>query len=192
MRHRSLFILMALAVFGTGFVSLVPVTPRLIWNDTASLPLGLYMLQPFDALEHGGLVAVAVPERHAGLILERGYLGPDVPLLKRVAAVPGQRVCRLGGAISVDDQVLGYAMETDSLGRPMPVWQGCRLLRQGEIFLMNSDIRNSLDGRYFGVTPTRAVLGRLRPIWTWSRAVDASDPEIVAPEFPPPTPEQER
>jgi type IV secretory pathway protease TraF len=86
--------------------------------------------------------------------------------LKRVAAVPGQRVCRTGLAITVDGVPMGDALDRDRRGRPLPVWQGCRSVATGDLFLMNPDVRDSLDGRYFGPIPARGVIGRAIPLYT--------------------------
>ncbi len=92
-----------------------------------------------------------------------GYLPIGVPMLKRVLALPGQTVCRHGVSISVDAIVMGEARERDGRGRPLPNWQGCRAVGEGELFLMNWQSDDSLDGRYFGVLPASAVIGRARP-----------------------------
>jgi type IV secretory pathway protease TraF len=60
--------------------------------------------------------------------------------------VPGQTVCRIGRIITVGGVTMGDALEHDTLGRPMPVWRGCRCIAADEIFLMNSAVENSLDG----------------------------------------------
>ena len=62
---------------------------------------------------------------------------------------------------------MGAARERDRRGRPLPVWQGCREVPQGELFLMNWDEPASLDGRYFGPLPITAVVGRAVPLWTF-------------------------
>jgi type IV secretory pathway protease TraF len=36
----------------------------------------------------------------------------------------------------------------------------------GEVFLMNWEVRDSLDGRYFGPVPASSVIGRALPLWT--------------------------
>jgi type IV secretory pathway protease TraF len=87
-------------------------------------------------------------------------------MLKRVLARPGQTVCRDGLAITVDNIARGEARERDSRGRPLPVWQGCRVIAAGEVFLMNWQSADSLDGRYFGVLPMSAIIGRAEPLWT--------------------------
>ena len=87
-------------------------------------------------------------------------------MLKRLLALPGQKVCRDQLTITVDNIALGEAHERDSRGRPLPVWQGCRVVAEGEGFLMNWQSADSLDGRYFGVLPTTAIIGRAEPLWT--------------------------
>jgi conjugative transfer signal peptidase TraF len=139
---------------------------RLIWNVSASVPTGLYAVREIDAPKRGDLVAVAPPERLARFLETRGYLPRNIPLLKQVMALPGQRVCRIGRRISVDGQAIGDARERDSHGRLLPVWQGCRTLGQDALFLMNPDVPDSLDGRYFGPLPAATILGRAIPLWT--------------------------
>lgn len=139
---------------------------RLIWNATASAPIGFYTVEPADALEVPELVALMPPEPLERFMVERGYIGRGVPLLKRVLGLPGQRVCRHGTIITVDNVELGDALERDRMGRDLPVWQGCCIIRKGELFLMNWEIRDSLDGRYFGPVPASSVIGRVLPLWT--------------------------
>ena len=54
----------------------------------------------------------------------------------------------------------------DHAGRELPVWQGCRRIADGELFLMNWDAPDSVDGRYFGPFPRSSVIGRALPVWT--------------------------
>ncbi len=112
------------------------------------------------------LVAVAAPEPIASFLADGGYLPGDTPLLKRVLGLPGQTVCRSGVLISVDGVAMGTALQRDRIDRPLPDWQGCRIVADGEIFLMNWDVPDSLDGRYFGPIPASAVIGRAVPLWT--------------------------
>ncbi|WP_104493494.1 S26 family signal peptidase [Paracoccus denitrificans] len=155
-----------LAVLVIGAVSVTEIAPRLIWNASASVPLGLYAVQPVGNLTLGDLVAVTPPEPLAQFIAACGYVGPGVPLLKRVAALPGTRVCRSGATVTVAGQPVGEARERDRLGRPLPTWQGCRLVGPYEVFLMNREVEDSLDGRYFGPLPVSSVTARIVPLWT--------------------------
>ena len=154
------------ATLGIAFAGFVPTAPRLVWNASASVPIGFYTVAPDDRIAVPDLVAVIPPEPFASFMVERGYVARDVPLLKHVLGLPGQRLCRDGRAIIVDGVPLGEARDHDSFGRELPVWQGCRTLRAGELLMLNPDHADSMDGRYFGPLPPSTVLGRATPILT--------------------------
>jgi conjugative transfer signal peptidase TraF len=141
--------------------------PLYVWNASESVPIGLYRLRPAADLFVTELVAVQPPEPLATFLDLNGYLPAGVPMLKRVLALPGQTVCRSGLSVSVDAIEMGEARDRDGRGRPLPKWQGCHLVGEREVFLMNWQSANSLDGRYFGFLPASAVLGRALPVWTW-------------------------
>ena len=166
MTRRRTLTVTALAVIGIAAASAVDWPMKLIWNATASAPIGFYTVEPADTLDVPELVAVMLPEPLAAFMAERGYIARGVPLLKRVLGLPGQRVCRLRSTITVDGIEMGEALERDRIGRELPAWQGCRVIAPGEIFLMNWDVRDSLDGRYFGPIPASSVIGRAVPLWT--------------------------
>jgi conjugative transfer signal peptidase TraF len=157
----ALFVVLAIA--GRSSVS---ITPKLIWNESASAPIGLYTVRTAADLGVTDLVAVDAPEPLTSFLKEREYLPRGVPLMKRIAALPGQTVCRIGRNVSVDTIAMGEALARDRRGRELPVWQGCRTLRSSEIFLMNWDVQDSLDGRYFGPIPKNSIVGRALPLWT--------------------------
>jgi conjugative transfer signal peptidase TraF len=164
---RFAWSLVGAAAIGSSIVPMFVDLPTVVvWNASPSVPIGLYRLTPVAGLEVAQLVAVDPPEEIARFIVERGYLPPGTPLLKRVSGLPSQTVCRHGHTITVDGVTIGQALERDSKGRSMPVWQGCRSLANGQIFLMNPDVGNSLDGRYFGPLPFSSVLGLAAPLWT--------------------------
>ncbi|WP_065754411.1 S26 family signal peptidase [Bradyrhizobium paxllaeri] len=142
-------------------------SPLYIWNASASVPIGLYRLQPAENLAVTELVAVQPPKPLAIFLDSNGYLPIGAPMLKRVLALPGQTVCRAGGTISVDGIAVGGAKDRDGRSRPLPQWEGCRVVGEGQLFLMNWQSGESLDGRYFGFLPALAVIGRALPVWTW-------------------------
>ncbi|QIB32938.1 S26 family signal peptidase [Ancylobacter pratisalsi] len=164
---RVAYVLMTTAAsVGAAFAATVPTPLKLIWNVTASVPVGLYSVEPADHLEITDLVAVMPPPPLAAFLIGRGYIGEGTPLLKRVMGLPGQDVCRLDDAITVDGVPLGEALPRDRMGRDLPVWQGCRRIAAGDLFLMNPDVGDSLDGRYFGLIPATTVIGRAMPLLT--------------------------
>ena len=141
-------------------------TPHYIWNTSNSVPIGLYRVQATTRLAVTELVAVQPPDLLAAFLDLNDYLPIGVPMLKRVLALPGQTVCRNGLKIAVDGVDVGAARERDGRNRPLPVWHGCRVIADGDVFVMNWQSANSLDGRYFGPLPDSAVIGRAVPVWT--------------------------
>jgi conjugative transfer signal peptidase TraF len=141
-------------------------TPLYIWNASNSVPIGLYRVQPATRLAVTELVAVQPPDLLAAFLDLNGYLPIRVPMLKRVLALPGQTVCRNGLTIAVDGIEVGDAHERDGRGRPLPAWHGCRVIAGGDVFVMNWQSADSLDGRYFGPLPASAIVGRAVPVWT--------------------------
>lgn len=124
MSRRRILGLALLAVAAITAPFIVDMPLRLIWNATASAPIGLYAIEPADRLTAPELVAVVPPETLAAFMVQRGYIGDGVPLLKRIAGLPGQRVCRSGRAVTVDGVALGNALDRDRIGRDLPVWRG--------------------------------------------------------------------
>src|ERR1700678_3487177 len=145
MRSRTATILMTFAAVALVLSTMDEATPTYIWNASRSVPIGLYQLQPVGRLAVTELVAVRPAEPLATFLDLNGYLPIGVPMLKRVLALPGQTVCRNGQTIVVDGIDVGQAQERDRRGRPLPVWQGCRVIADGDVFVMNWQSADSLD-----------------------------------------------
>lgn len=166
MSRAGYLVFTAASAFGLVAVSIHSLAPKFVWNASASVPIGLYRIAPVGRLDSGDLVAVRPPDPVAAFMVRRDYIARDIPILKHVVALPGQRVCRDGLAITIDGIPRGEARARDSRGDDLPVWQGCRRIAEGEIFLMNPEVGDSLDGRYFGPFPASRVIGRAIPIFT--------------------------
>ena len=138
----------------------------LIWNASASAPIGFYAVLPVNDLQVSDLVLVMPPAALAEFLNTRRYLPKGVPLLKRVLALGGQTICRQGLDIIAYGTSLAQARERDSAGRQLPVWEGCRRIADDDVFLMNWNVPDSVDSRYFGPLPRRSVVGRALPVWT--------------------------
>lgn len=154
-------------VFGGLFIVIAVLAPhpRLLWNASASEPIGLYRVIAVEQPAIGDLVAIRPPARLARFLAERHYLPVDVPLLKQIAAGPGARICRRGAVVTVDGVRKAVARRRDRRGRALPTWQGCRVVGEHELFLLAS-APDSMDGRYFGPIPASGLLGRASPILT--------------------------
>lgn len=146
-----------------GFFSAARPAPQLVWNASASAPIGLYRVVS-GAPERGDFVLVRIPKSIEKLAAIRGYLPAGVPLIKRVAAVAGDDVCAFDGAIIVNGAIAARQRKVDRAGRSLPRWNECLELVQGEFFLLG-DAPDSFDSRYFGPVTSARVIGRLAPLW---------------------------
>lgn len=163
-RRRRTLASMAVGLCAVAFGAVVDAVPLLVWNVTPSVPVGLYLIVPARRLRAGDLVAAEPPQALARFLAGRGYVPPDTPLLKRIAAAEGQQVCRTGDRIIIGNVFEGTVLARDRRGRPLPRWQGCRRLGADDVFLMNAHIPDSFDGRYFGPLSTKHILGRAVPL----------------------------
>ena len=136
----------------------------LVWNASASAPIGLYRVHGGGPIGRGDMVVAWTPQPARSLAARRHYLPANVPLVKRVAAAAGDRVCAWVGGISINGRPAATRWKSDAAGRPMPWWSGCRTLAAGEYFLL-MDSPLSFDGRYFGVTRSSDVIGRAKLLW---------------------------
>lgn len=144
--------------------ALVADRPLLVINESASLPRGIYVRAPGATLRRGALVVTPPPAAARAYLDELGVDG-EARLLKRLAAVPGDRVCaREDSVVAGGRRVPVFAL--DRAGRPLPRWRGCRRLRPGEVFLLG-ETPQSFDSRYFGPVPVSRVVGIYRETLTW-------------------------
>ncbi len=163
--RAAMLVAMVFGVSATTLPLAIDPSPRFIWNASASVQTGLYVVEPATQLQVDDLLVVRPPEDVAAFLADGGYLPRGVPLLKHVLAFPGQTVCRIGLTITVDSVAVGDARERDSRGRALPLWQGCRVVAEGDVFLMNRQSADSFDGRYFGPLPVASVVGRAKRLW---------------------------
>lgn len=138
--------------------------PRLVWNASASAPIGFWRIHPDARFRTGDMVLATTPASVRQLAAQRHYLPANVPLLKRVAARDGDEVCALGQEIFVNGRWIGERRVVDRQGRPLPWWSGCEHLRDGRVFLL-MDAADSFDGRYFGPVDEDAIIGKAVPLW---------------------------
>src|SRR3546814_13024738 len=70
------------------------------------------------------MVIARLAEPYRSLAAKRHYLPSNVPLVKRVAAVPGDRICARGDLIFVNGKPVTERLKIDARGRAMPWWRG--------------------------------------------------------------------
>lgn len=160
---------LALGGAGLGLLGLAALggpAPLIVYNASTSAPVGLYWVRPAGMTQRGDLVLARTPEAVRRLAAGRGYVPATVPLVKRVAALASDTVCAFDHVIAIDGRPVAVQRQDDGRGRPLPAWIGCRVLGDGDVFLLMEDVPDSFDGRYFGVSPAADVIGRLVPLWT--------------------------
>ncbi|CDX12619.1 Peptidase S26, conserved region [Mesorhizobium plurifarium] len=164
-RARKVIACSAIGLGLIGFSAFAKPSPWLVWNASASAPVGLYRVVAGNPAR-GDLVLARAPDFVADLAAQRGYLPRNVPLVKHVAALPREHVCAFNEAIIIGGKIVARRLATDSQGRTLPWWNDCRALSGNEVFLLNGGAPRSFDSRYFGPVPTQNIIGRLVPLWT--------------------------
>jgi type IV secretory pathway protease TraF len=154
-----------IAVIGLLLLSQAPTTtPWLVWNASASVPIGLYAISP-GVVRDRDLALVRLPPEMLHLAARRGYLNGTALVLKPVAASARARVCRFGRDIRVNGRLVVIARAHDAQRRRLPVWQGCQTVATGAVLLL-ADHPDSFDGRYFGIVPADLMIGSATALWT--------------------------
>lgn len=161
----TLVLLGLLSIAALAAPALRPPAPRLLWNASASVPVGLYRIDPGATAGLGRIVAYRPTPAQTRLMVTRGYLPEGVPLLKPVAAAAPSVVCRRDRTILIDDRTVAQARRADRAGRPLPAWSGCRRLHGSEVFLLAPAAPDSLDGRYLGPVSRARIIGPATPLW---------------------------
>jgi conjugative transfer signal peptidase TraF len=137
--------------------------PRLLWNTSPSVPVGLYWIAS-AAPKTGELAVIHLPDALRALAAARGYLGLTALLIKPEAAGLGDVVCRHGATVTINGKPAAHARMADERGRPLLHWSDCTTLTSGQVFVLSA-APDSFDGRYFGPLDRSHVLGTARPVW---------------------------
>lgn len=163
-RLKRLFIYLTAPLAGLSVLALGArlLPPLALVNESRSLPPGLYLRQPGARLTLGAVVAAEPPPEARRYLTGLG-VDPDMSLLKRVAALPGQPACAQGRQVLTPLRPAFTAAPSASAPAP---WRECRLLAADEVFLLG-DSAWSYDSRYFGPVRRSEVRGVYRPVLTW-------------------------
>ena len=157
MRRRHWLFAMSIAIGVAGASWPKAQSPLFAWNVSQSVPVGLYLIAARQP-SRGELAALRLPEAIRSLADDRGYLQSRAVLMKPVAALAGDTVCRHGAIITINGDPAAHALFADTMGRPLPQWNGCQNLDDQQLFVL-SKIQHSFDGRYFGLVDARHVIG---------------------------------
>ena len=153
--HWRIAILISIGVAGVAWPKAQ--SPLFVWNVSRSVPVGLYAIAEHQP-SRGEIAVLRLPVQMRNLADARGYPQSHAVLMKPVAALAGDTVCRHGAIITINGQLAARALIADTSGRPLPRWSGCHDTDDRQIFVL-SDEQQSFDGRYFGLVESRHVIG---------------------------------
>ncbi|QAB01120.1 MULTISPECIES: conjugative transfer signal peptidase TraF [Agrobacterium tumefaciens complex] len=174
MRRRAVSLFLAGAGIVTVGVAATAYIGGYRLNLTPSEPLGIWRI---DALHRpvaiGDLVFICPPEtsaiEHARV---RGYLrrglcdGRFAPLIKTVAALPGQHV-DIAGHVAIDGRPLSASTVRDRDGEGRPITPDPGGIVPPHHLFLHSSFASSYDSRYFGAVPDSGLLGLAQPVLTF-------------------------
>ena len=148
----------------------LPLKVGYCFNITPSKPVGIYRLVP-GRVERGAIVLLKQPHNTAASVLQP-YVPANLPLIKRVAALPGDSVRVESDGIYVNGVRWPESVPLlhDDEGRALhPYPFGAYRVAAGKVWVMSNHPRG-LDSRYFGPVPAASVISRLAPLLTWTSA----------------------
>lgn len=148
--------MLALAALVAVAILMLRLPSIILYNPSPSIPSGFYM-RADDELRVGVFVTVRAVDVAPDYARLRDFADRSDRFIKRVAAVAGDTVCAEGRRVTINGERLAQRAVTDSVGRRLPTWSGCRTLTH-EVFLLG-DTADSFDGRYWGPTPITAIEG---------------------------------
>ena len=174
MKRRGAIMLLSTSMVAIAGLITAAVVGGYRLNLTPSEPLGLWRIEKLNRpVEAGDLVFICSPPtepfEEARL---RGYLrrglcaGGFAPLIKTVAALPGQHV-KITNHVVIDGRSLAASVvrKTDGEGRPVTQYPG-GIVPPRHLYL-HSSFASSYDSRYFGPGPDSGLLGLARPVITF-------------------------
>lgn len=140
--------------------------PPVILNETPSMAKGAYVrVGEIDGLKRGDIIAMPINSAARNYLVKKLDYPKDTMLIKRVAGLSGDFVCRQGSAVTVNKKTQ-VAARSDRQGNLLPAWNGCRTLSKSEVFLLG-DHTASFDSRYLGPISRSELAGIYRAAVTW-------------------------
>lgn len=148
-----------------GYISL----PKLFSvNMTASMPLGIYWLEEPKEIRRGDIIIFDADDDVMSIVVERGWLKPDMHFIKYVYGVSGDIYSIRNGRYIVNGEDKGAVQKYDSKSRALPSF-----LREGEYavpdgyVLVGTPVVNSFDSRYYGPVPLSKVYNKAHYLAGW-------------------------
>ena len=104
--------------------------------------------------------------RHQGLSqMQQGLRGDHDQMIKKVGCLPGdQLTINEANHFFCNGRSLGQALETDSKGRPLPIFSFNGPVPADKMFMVGTNPR-SYDSKYYGFIDVHEVSHQALPLW---------------------------
>jgi signal peptidase I len=140
--------------------------PPMILNETPSMAKGAYVrVGEVADLKRGDIIAMPMNSAAKNYLIKKLGYPKNTILIKRVAGLSGDFVCRHDGVVTINKRTVVAAL-SDQQGNPLPAWNGCRTLSPNQVFLLG-DHSASFDSRYFGPVSRSELAGIYWEAITW-------------------------
>ena len=157
-REKTLAIVMLAALLAGSWLP-----GRLIISTSPSLDHRIFFLtRTKDSIKTGDYLVF----RHKNTrFIRKGLNRKNDRLVKKVACCPGDKLAiDSKRTFFCGQRELGTALETDSKGRSLPVFDYTGVVPENSYFMLGTNPR-SFDSRYFGFIHADEILYKALPIW---------------------------
>jgi conjugative transfer signal peptidase TraF len=140
--------------------------PPVIMNETPSMAKGVYVrLGEVADLKRGDIIAMPMNSAARNYLVNKLGYPKETMLIKRVAGLSGDLVCRQDNMITINKRTI-FTAQSDRRGNYLAAWNGCRVLSPNQVFVLG-DHPASFDSRYFGPVSRNELAGTYRAAVTW-------------------------
>lgn len=167
-----IFLFMGAAALVLCFVkleipALEPECALFFFNETASLPRGIYLKIPAWDFKEGDYVVYQPPAEVRVIAERRGWLKDKELFLKKIGALEGTdyRINPHDGHFYIREKYVGNVFASDRDGQAMPTHYGRFVVPMGS-FLPVGTAPRSFDGRYTGTVPMENIRAKVVPLLT--------------------------
>ena len=152
-KYKSIFISLSFLVILGIFVYFIKMMGFGVTHQfTDSMKKGVFLYAPLpQKIKQNDVVLFNLSPKWLKFLLNKGYLKKSIPVMKKVFATQGDLVCIKRGKVYINQRFISKVLQFDHKNHRLPKIKICRILKNGEFFLMSTKIPNSFDSRYMGI-----------------------------------------
>lgn len=137
----------------------------IVFNKTPSIPIGIYLLLPYDnekdSLNVGDIVIFDMPKDIEKFVKEREYTSNDTnTFIKTVGAIEGMSIEVREEKLFIDGKIKGEVAPTDTFNRILPQIENF-VVSKGYFFPLGTHL-HSFDGRYYGQIDKKTIRNKAK------------------------------